>query len=239
MRKIQGMKIEVLPEGTQDDAKRLPGVDLFLFRHGYTRYNQEKRYQGKMDLPLTAEEMERITPYQFESVSGTGNTLVPEKRSVHAREAGCSPETGKVPETVYVSPALRARQTADLLFPGMPQAVVPGFREMDFGVFEGRSAEEMAEDPQYRSWVDSLCEDPVPGGESLQEFISRVAQQFESLAARVMEEGRDRLLIVAHGGTQMAVMSRFGRTKRPYWSWQSAPGDALRARVICSAGQEI
>ena len=212
MRKNQRMNIAVLPEGTEDDVKRLPGVDLFLFRHGYTRYNQEKRYQGRTDLPLTVDEMERITPFQFE---------------------------WRIPEIVYVSPAQRARQTADLLFPGMPQAVVPGFREMDFGVFEGRSAEEMAEDPQYRSWVDSLCEDPVPGGESLQEFISRVAQQFESLAARVMEEGRDRLLIVAHGGTQMAVMSRFGRTKRPYWSWQSAPGDALRARVICSAGQEI
>lgn len=212
MRKNQRMNIAVLPEGTEDDVKRLPGVDLFLFRHGYTRYNQEKRYQGRTDLPLTVDEMERITPFQFE---------------------------WRIPETVYVSPALRARQTADLLFPGMPKVVVPGFREMDFGVFEGRSAEEMAEDPQYRSWVDSLCEDPVPGGESLQEFISRVAQQFESLAARVMEEGRDRLLIVAHGGTQMAVMSRFGRTKRPYWSWQSAPGDALRARIICSAGQEI
>ena len=33
MRKNQRMNIAVLPEGTEDDVKRLPGVDLFLFRH--------------------------------------------------------------------------------------------------------------------------------------------------------------------------------------------------------------
>lgn len=30
--------------------------------------------------------------------------------------------------------------------------------------------------------------------------------------------------MVAHGGTQMAALERFGRPARDYWDWQSPPG---------------
>lgn len=194
-------------------------VDLYLFRHGYTRYNLEKRYQGRTDLPLIQEETERIRPYRFETVQGAPGRRDEESP---AREAA---------DAVYVSPALRARQTAALLFPGMEQIEIPEFREMDFGVFEGRSADEMASDPLYRSWIDSGCEDPVPGGESLAAFAGRVCARFRRLAMQALEEGRGRLLIVAHGGTQMAVMSGLRPGDRPYWSWQTAPGEAVVSRI--------
>jgi alpha-ribazole phosphatase len=93
----------------------------------------------------------------------------------------------------------------------------------------------MASDPQYRRWVDSMCEGPVPGGESLEQFRKRVTERFESLAAQVLSEGGRDLLIVAHGGTQMAVMERFCTRKRPYWSWQSPPGEAVRAVITAKA----
>ena len=201
------------------EKEEIPGIDLYLFRHGCTRYNLEKRYQGCSDLPLIQDEYSRILPYRFEPDRG---------------ETGKRQENSPFFETadvLYVSPAVRARQTADLLFPGMQQTVVPEFREMDFGVFEGRSADEMACDPQYRSWIDSMCEDQVPGGESLHQFTARVCERFARLAVQAMEEGRRRLLIVAHGGTQMAVMSRFCPEDRPYWSWQTAPGEAVLGRI--------
>ena len=194
-------------------GENLPGTArLFLFRHGLTQYNIEKRYQGSSDLPIVKEEAKRIRPF------------FPEAE-----------ERERTRDAVYVSPALRARQTAALLFPDAEQIVIPEFREMDFGIFEGRSADEMASDPQYRRWVDSMCEGPVPGGESLEQFRKRVTERFESLAAQVLSEGGRDLLIVAPGGTQMAVMERFCTRKRPYWSWQSPPGEAVRAVITAKA----
>ena len=83
---------------------------IYLIRHGATRYNEEHRYQGLTDVPL----------------SPAGRAAL--------RQADFSPEV------VYVSPLSRARETAAILFPTAEQIVVPGFREMDFGVFEGRTA---------------------------------------------------------------------------------------------------
>lgn len=201
------LRMETLPDKEQYlyQTKMTRSLDLYLFRHGYTCYNKEKRYQGRTDLALLPEEWERIRPFPLELGEDS---------------------------FVYVSPALRSRQTAELLFPGTEQVVIPEFREMDFGVFEGRSADEMAEDPQYRQWVDSLCTASVPGGESLEEFENRVADRFERLVQKALGEGRSRLLIIAHGGTQMAVMDRFSQEKRPYWSWQTKPGEAVYGRII-------
>lgn len=200
------MTIRVFPFGED-----IPDLELLLFRHGYTRYNQEKRYQGRTDLPIVESERERIRPF-FLPLSA-------------------QPGHGRVPDIVYVSPALRARQTAELLFPGVRQIAVPELWEMDFGVFEGRSAEEMESDPRYRSWVDSMCEGPVPGGESLAQFQARATECFTQLVSRTLEEGRRHLVIVAHGGIQMAVMDHFCKDDRAYWSWQTAPGQAVHAGV--------
>ena len=206
-------------------------LDLYLFRHGYTRYNREKRYQGSTDLPLLEEETGRIRPFSFpmESVPQNyiGNHM---KIQVRKNEPDRSEDSS--PEVVYVSGALRCAQTANLLFPGMRQVVIPEFREMELGVFEGRSAQEMKSDPQYISWINSMCEDPVPGGESRSQFTKRVTDRFALLASGAILQGQKRLLVVAHGGTQMAVMERFCDKDRPYWNWQSAPGEAVHALVI-------
>mgnify|MGYP001033107403 CR=1 FL=1 len=122
------------------------------------------------------------------------------------------------PPVVYVSPLRRTRQTAERLFPGVRQAVIRDLAEMDFGVFEGRNYAEMERDMEYRAWVDGGCEGRCPGGESRGEFCGRVCAAFSALA-----EGKDTpLVIVAHGGVQMAVMERFALPERGYFDW-SAP----------------
>lgn len=80
-----------------------------LLRHGETAWNAQGRYLGRTDLPLTP-----------------------------AGRAALGP-AGFTPALVYVSPLRRTAETAEILFPGAEQSAVPDFREMDFGVFEGRS----------------------------------------------------------------------------------------------------
>ena len=41
---------------------------------------------------------------------------------------------------------------------------------------------------------------------------------------RARGEGAERLVIVAHGGTQMAVLERYCRPARPFYEWMTDPG---------------
>lgn len=167
---------------------------IYLIRHGETAYNAEKRYQGKLDIPLSPQGMAQL------------------------RRAGFSPET------VYVTPLRRTQQTAAILFPQARQAVVDDLREMDFGAFEGRNYIEMEHDPQYRAWVDSGCALPCPGGESRDSFSNRTCPAFAALLDGALARGEDRLVIVAHGGTQMSILHRFGRPWREYHQWRGSNG---------------
>ena len=97
-------------------------MKVYLLRHGKTSWNNEGRYQGLSDIPLSQEGMSALRPADFSA------------------------------KTVYVSPLLRARQTAAILFPDAVLKAEPGLQEMDFGVFEGRNAQEMEKDSAYRAW---------------------------------------------------------------------------------------
>lgn len=122
---------------------------------------------------------------------------------------------------VYHSPLLRARETAEVLFPRAEKISVPELREMDFGAFEGRGWWEMENDPAYRAWVDGGCVGRCPEGENRAGFSERVQTAFAALVERERAEGASDLVIVAHGGTQMASLSRWGHPKKDYFKWQT------------------
>lgn len=113
----------------------------------------------------------------------------------------------------------RAVETAHILFPGAQLVPVEGFREMCFGIFEGRNYIEMEHDADYRAWVGEDCMGRCPGGETRAEFSARTCGAFSALVDRALAEGADTLVILAHGGTQMALMERYADPKRDYYSW--------------------
>lgn len=164
-------------------------MKLCLIRHGLTRLGEEKRYQGALDEGLSDHGRAQLRPADF------------------------------TPARVYVSPMLRARETAAILFPEAEQVVIPDLREMDFGAFEGRGWWEMEQDSAYRAWVDGGCLDRCPDGEEREGFSLRVCKAMEGL----LQTGED-LVIVAHGGTQMAALERWGRPEREYYRWQTPCG---------------
>ena len=126
-------------------------MQIFLIRHGLTELGEQKRYQGSLDTPLSENGRKQLQ------------------------------SAGFVPELLAVSPLLRARETARVLFPNSRQTVIPGLQEMNFGAFEGRAWWEMEDDPRYRTWVDGGCLDRCPGGEDREEFSLRVCSSFTAL----------------------------------------------------------
>lgn len=162
---------------------------IYLLRHGTTVYNTEKRYQGQRNIPLSEEGRSRIRQADFST------------------------------DVVYVSPLIRTQQTARILFPQAKQIVVENLKEMNFGSFEGRNYREMEHDPEYLAWVQANCETSCPDGERKDQFCDRTCAAFAQLVDAALEEGRDKLVIVAHGGTQMAVMERFALPHHEYYYW--------------------
>ena len=164
-------------------------MQITLIRHGKTAGNLERRYTGVTDVPLC-----------------------PEGRA--EAERARKDETLKA---VYVSPLKRARETAAILFPNAEQIVVGNLHEMDFGDFEGRTADEMADDPAYRKWVDDFCEGACPNGESQEGFFRRVTEAFGETLASLDSDA----LFVVHGGVIMAIMTAFAEPKKGFYEWEA------------------
>lgn len=167
---------------------------IYLIRHGETEYNAEKRYQGTRDIPLSDAGRAELHKADF------------------------------TPDALYVSPLTRARQTAEILFPGVAQIPVQDLREMCFGSFEGRNYIEMEHDPEYLAWVASNSETACPDGERKAEFCERTCKAFAGVVDEALAKGVERLAIVAHGGTQMASLERFARPARGYYDWCAGNG---------------
>ena len=122
---------------------------------------------------------------------------------------------------VYCSPLLRAVETARILFPSSEKRMIPDLREMNFGAFEGRGWWEMEQDAAYRAWVEGGCVGKCPGGEDREGFTARVQAAFSALVEQERCAGASELVIVAHGGTQMAALSRWGMPQKDYFAWQT------------------
>ena len=173
-------------------------IRLLLIRHGATAGNLEKRYIGSTDEPLSLEGEAQI------------RTL---------REAGLTADL------VWVSPLLRTRQTAELLFPNQPHRVAEGLRETDFGIFEGKNAEDLSGDADYQAWVDSYCLDPIPGGESVSDFKERCCHAFDQIIGEIPEEST--VALVTHGGVIMALLERYALPKREFYDYHIRNGAYL------------
>ena len=177
-------------------------MKIYLIRHGETALKASGAYQGWIDEPLSKDGKMALgygTAHAFGALS-TGSPHPP---------GGW----------VYVSPMRRARETASLVLPYSRQVVVENLKEMHFGDFEGRTPDEMKNDPAYRAWVDSGCLDRCPNGETKDEFSARTCAAFEALVDMALRRGDQALFIVAHGGTQMAVMETFVDPSRPFYAW--------------------
>lgn len=170
-----------------------------LIRHGETDLQALRRYQGAVDVPLSEEGRRKLTAGREALYVG--------------RESLNVGRTPLDPAVVYVSPLKRARETASILFPKAVQVVIPELSEMNFGIFEGRNYKEMENDPEYRAWVDGMCLGKCPGGESRAEFCSRTCDAFLEILRQAPQRENEifssHIVIVAHGGTQMALMNRF------------------------------
>jgi probable phosphoglycerate mutase len=154
------------------DATRIIAV-----RHGETPWNVDARIQGQLDIQL----------------NDTGRW--------QARRVGHALSSEQI-AAIYSSDLGRAHETARAIADaaGIPVVAHQGLRERRFGVFEGKTFDEIHQTwPEHaQNWKRRIPEwAPPEGGESLLQLRERVARTVGDLASKHRGE---QIAVVAHGG---------------------------------------
>lgn len=182
---------------------------LYLVRHGATANNRADppRLQGRRTDPPLSDEGRQQARHTGQFLAGSGL------------------------DAVYSSPLVRARQTAEQIAgpQGMPVQVVDELIEVDVGVWEGRSWDEIQRtDPEaYRAFMTDATVHPYLGGESLDTVLARAGPAFQ----RLMENncGR-RIVVVAHNVVNRAYLAQL--IGMPVARYRSIPQDNCGLTLI-------
>lgn len=167
---------------------------IILVRHGETIWNQELRYQGHRDIPLSENGREQA-------------------KKLSDRLAG-----EKI-DAFYASDLSRALETAHIV--ARPHCLevlpVPELRETNFGQWEGLTYNDIitAYDEEMKSWRENPLVNRIPGGETLKEVADRCMIGINRIISA--HQGQT-VLVAVHGGTiRVVVSSVLGLDLNNYW----------------------
>jgi alpha-ribazole phosphatase len=179
---------------------------IHLIRHGITQGNLLGQYIGVTDSPLAPQGAEQLR----------------ELKAKHEYPTA---------QAYYTSPLSRCVQTMKILYPHVQPVVIDGFRECDFGDWEGKSAKELQSNPDFIKWVENGSTASPPNGESGGVFMQRVCFAFEKLVEDMMRSGTTSAVVVAHGGTIMSILSMYGIPKAKFYDWMVESGCGYSIRI--------
>jgi broad specificity phosphatase PhoE len=169
---------------------------VILIRHGRTGWNAEKRYMGSTDIDLD--------DVGILQAGKTGKRLAAENI-----------------DSIYASDSRRAFNFAAIVFQRRPAIKMSALREMDFGVIEGMTHEEIMEryPRAYEEWLKDIHSAVIPEGESMRSFKIRVMEAF----GKIVSSNRGRsLAIVTHAGPIRVIMNDITRSAN-FWDVMPDP----------------
>ena len=165
-------------------------MTIYLIRHGKTEANEKHLYCGSTDLPLSNAGKEELRSVHYDI------------KNVHFITSGMK----------------RTNETLHILFGDVPYEVDPRFREVDFGIFEMQSFEQLKDTPEYQTWLTGDNEANIPPqGESGMLMKARVMEAFSEI--------KEDTCIITHGGVIAAIMENlFPEENKNRYEWQPQNG---------------
>ena len=161
-------------------------------RHAQSTWNAQGLWQGHTDVPLS-EQGEREATALRDWLAGS--TF----------------------DAVYCSDLLRCRQTCQLALPDVEMMIDPRLREINFGVYEGKSRETLTpeEAEAVRRWWVEPYKEKLEGGESMNCLNLRVSDFLTGLPEEC------HIAVFTHGGViRNAVWQVVGAPRGGAWSVQ-------------------
>lgn len=172
--------------------------EIFVFRHGETDWNKERRFQGHTDIPLNAQ--------------GRAQAEILAKKLV-----------GAAPQIILTSDLLRAKQTAQIVNAVLQVACIesPELRECKLGDAEGLLRDRFIEiygTHSWERWLSVRTEDldfGFPNGETKRDQLLRIRRYLSGF-------------FKAHPQyTRIALSSHGGSLRRMVHSCMGAPGEPV------------
>ncbi|MFQ5851005.1 MAG: histidine phosphatase family protein [Candidatus Binatia bacterium] len=192
------------------------GVHLFLLRHGETTWNQEKRWQGQADVPLSEAGIEQARSLALQ-LRKEGNPIA----------------------AVHSSPLSRALHTAGIIADalGLRPFSDPFWCEMNIGVWSGLTTEEVIA-RHTKDWERIRAGEDLPrgGGETMAQFHKRVVRGAELLAEKHTGE---RVAVVTHGGPIRALLLHCRGLPPNRYREVEKIGNASLTEVVFQKGKAI
>ena len=185
---------------------------VIFIRHGITEGNLKKWYYGSADLPLSDHGFDQVRELCEKNVYPE----IPE-------HADC-----------YTTGLTRTEQTFNLIYGDREHGHIDNLKEMNFGVYECKSFEELKDDPVFLKWgYDEEGDVVLPEGESRNMFFARIKKGLKELLAKhhlkeieLRHKDEDAVTVmVCHGGVITTIMNLlFPDERENPWSWMPDPG---------------
>lgn len=163
-------------------------VAITLLRHGLTEANERREYLGWTDSPLSVKGRKQIQQIK---------------------------DSFSEYELLISSDLQRCVDTAKLFFPNSEILLNPLFREMNWGLWEGKTYEQLEEENHYQNWLKNPMEASVPEGESYPIFSKRVESGFQQLFQKEFKN----IAIMTHGGVIRELLVRYAPEEKSFWDW--------------------
>lgn len=170
-------------------------IKISLIRHGKTIGNEQRRYIGVTDEPLSPKGIDGIKAKEYEHKY-----------------------------VVFCSPLKRCVQTAVLIFGEDVIHIVNGLKECNFGDFEGKNYEELKDNVDYQRWIDSNGTIAFPNGEDNMAFRKRCLDAFDKIILNCEDNNYKDIAIVCHGGTIMSILEKYSYPNKEFYDWQVENG---------------
>jgi phosphoserine phosphatase len=181
-------------------------MNILLVRHGETTWNREGRYQGRTDVPLSAEGEAQVT--------------------------GLAARLASIPIDVAVaSPLTRARRTAEMVLAAPGRTRSPALQldddlvEISHGAWEGKLAREveLSHAEMFGTWRHRPDRDVLagPGAETLGDVEARAWKVMEKLASHL---GAGTALVAAHDAVNRVIVCKvLGLPLARVWTFRQGP----------------
>ncbi|SES87904.1 alpha-ribazole phosphatase [Anaerobranca gottschalkii] len=156
---------------------------LYLIRHSESTYNQRKVYYGRIDCPLSefGVRQSQLLKGKLKKVKFDQVISSPLKRCLH---------------TATIITGLREQEIL----------TVDGFKELDFGLWEGLNFEEIAANypDNWEDWKRDWKRATPINGENFMEMYNRVTKALTNILQKY--QGR-KILLVSHKGCLQIIAS--------------------------------
>lgn len=135
---------------------------------------------------------------------------------------------------VFTSPLKRCLQTCEILYPAIKPIVINGLRECSFGEWEGRTADSLSSNEDFKKWLAGDTSVKPPKGESGAEFTRRICNIFQDIVDGLLKTGNTNAVIVTHGGVIMTLLSVYGLPQAKPFDWAMEDGCGFSMRIMPS-----